>query len=103
MKKTYEVVYNGDYGGFYLDDEHEEWLLNHGFPPEYIDDVRYGSDHRLRSHPLLVQCVKEMNKKGVSDLAIEKVPEGEGYYIGEYDGLETVITKAYFVEQWKDE
>ena len=87
---NYEVVINVSYGGFCLSDKAIQYLADHGLD---IED-HYPSQNELpRHHPLLVQCVKELDKEAggqYSDLTIVKV---NGLYrIHEYDGSESIET-----------
>lgn len=102
VEKTYKVVYNACFGGFDLSKKAVDWLKERGVT---LSEYDFDWNHRLRSHPLLVECVETLGEDvnvGYTKLTIAEVPVGEGYYIHEYDGNEEVITKDDFVYQWAE-
>lgn len=83
--KTYEVVYNGDYGGFSLSKEAIKMLKELGWKDDEYEPVRHD--------PKLVQVVKKLGDKAGGSYACLQVAvlSGNKYRIDEYDGTESVI------------
>ena len=90
--KKYEVVYNGDHGGFGLSTKAVSMILGHtGVPSTPEEDFIYEIP---RHHPRLILAVKDLGKDAngpCADLRIEVI-DGPIYRIHSYEGLETVLT-----------
>ena len=98
--KTYKLVRNADYGGFYLSRKAEQWLAKRGIYNKYpgIENL-----YNLPRHePLLVECVETLGTEAASEPRIAKLEvviiNSPRYYIVDYDGCETVITPENMTE-----
>ena len=98
--KTYKLVRNADYGGFYLSRKAEQWLAKRGIYNKYPEiQALYNLP---RHEPLLVECVEELGTEAASEPRIAKLEvviiNSPRYYIDNYDGLETIITPEDMTE-----
>lgn len=94
---TYEVVYNGCFGGFGLSKKAIKWLEKHG-----CTNTDFEYPRNRRHNPLLVECVKTLGSEAnddFADLKIYKLKE-RFYKVGEYDGSEWVEEPGDL--QWVD-
>ena len=85
-----EILLNDCYGGFGVSEKALE-LYNE----RSGNDVTYisGYEGNFRVDPILIDIVKELGDAAndeYSELRIDHVPDGYGYKIEEYDGLETL-------------
>jgi hypothetical protein len=81
-----KVVYNGAFGGYRLSDNMIAYLRERGVLKTDEWDEYYCIP---RHNKTLVEAVELYQHENL-DLSIEDV-QGTGYYISDYDGLETVI------------
>lgn len=95
-----KIVVNKCYGGFSISKEAALWLLDHGFEDEslvgQLNNTGWDSFYPdiARHHPLLIQCVEELedNANGCqSNLKIEEI-NSDFYIINNYDGYESIRT-----------
>ena len=88
-KITQKVVVNCCYGGFGLSDLALERVKELGLN---LDNDRSGYEVD-RNDPRLIQTIEELGDKasaGLSAIKVVEVPDyGEGYFIEDYDGVET--------------
>jgi hypothetical protein len=96
---TYGVVYNIHFGGYDLNNDIRADLRAAGIDYDYLYDYDALVD---RHDPRLVDAVLRDNARAAARgdsprLDVAYVPEGQGYYISEYDGAEEVITIKDFI------
>lgn len=98
-----KVVINKCYGGYGLSKKAAQWLIDHNiskdyYIKEYSEDSNfihnYLSWNVPRHHPLLVQCVEELERDAYGDFAWLEIVEIDSdlYRINDYDGMESVET-----------
>jgi hypothetical protein len=106
-----KIVINSEHGGFGLSDEAMEIYLTRKGLPFVKEQWKFGSSNRFifmksddkkecyfeseieRNDPVLVQIVEEMGDEAngnYSSLKIVEIPDDVKWYIGEYDGMESV-------------
>lgn len=93
-----KVVYNDKLGFFEISQEAENWLVNHGINGYPLCGMRYGENHKLRSHPIFVECIETLKEKSNTRYSNLKVKEivGDRYFISQVDGKETVYDETNF-------
>ena len=101
-----KVVYNNELGIFEISREAEDWLVNHGINVYALCGMRYGGNHKLRSHPIFVECIETLKEKASARYSRIKVKEiaGDRYFISSFNGKETVYDETNFpwVEGFKN-
>lgn len=86
-----KVVINNCFGGFGLSDEAEAWLYKRGL--DVNDFGTFTNENKLRTQPLLVECVETLGKDvntSYSELKIIEIPDDVDWGISEYDGIESI-------------
>lgn len=81
-----KIVLNKCFGGYSLSEEAYKYLN--------IPGDGYGCDFKEnRTNEKLIECVEALGDKANGDcakLSIVEIPDDIEYYIGDYDGIETV-------------
>jgi hypothetical protein len=103
-----KIVINSEHGGFGLSDEALELYLTRKGLPFVKEEWKFGRFNFLkpdnkkecyldfeieRNDPVLVQIVEELGEEAnglYSSLKIVEIPDDVKWYIGEYDGMESV-------------
>jgi len=106
-----KIVINSEHGGFGLSDEAMDLYLTRKGLPFVKEQWKFGSSNGFifmksddkkecyfeseieRNDPVLVQIVEEMGDEAngnYSSLKIVEIPDDVKWYIGEYDGMESV-------------
>lgn len=114
-----EIAVNKCYGGFDLSDKACERLVELGIPllkynksgnlPKKANDSPYivkkdflenlgkyytsFTEYRWRTHPLLIQVIKELKKEAngrFGNIVIIEIPDNIDWEIDDYDGIETI-------------
>jgi len=88
-----KVVYNTDFGGFYLSEEAWEYIIDYCYDHSMDVPDRHSIN---RTHPALVAVVEELGHNAAGELAELEIFESldDRYYIEEYDGREIVLTPS---------
>lgn len=86
-----KVVINKCYGGFGLSDLAKKKYMEYSNdlrPPAHVCSFDIGRDD-----PILVRVVEELGVAAndhFAELQIVEIPDGTGYYIGDYKGMESI-------------
>lgn len=85
-----EILYNMCFGGFGVSKKALD-LFNErsGMDVKYVSEL----DDYHRSNPILIDIVRELGDEAnddSSELGIATIPDGYGYWIEDYDGVETI-------------
>lgn len=90
--KEIEILVNKTFGGFGLSAMAEVWLLQRGYTAKQVRDMSSGDCPR--DLPDLVEAFKRYGNGSFSSIEVQTLAEGTPYYIENYDGAETVVTKC---------